>query len=236
MTLAANPAQMFGVFVTRSFHPCSNPRMQPVPPASTKAGSMKLPYHLNHLGTCAAIFLFIVPGNPSWAKDRQAPSRPAGTPAAVSSGRATCSADGQFYAVAAPHGRVHYGRSQDGVILRTFYECQPQALEFSPDGRLLAIAGDFNGRPPRVKIWQVSDGALLCRIETGLRNRLLVFSPDNLLLAVGDGSRLGLWALPKGRMKWLRTTQARISQLSFASDGQAVDAINADGSIQQFRR
>ena len=197
---------------------------------------MKSPYRLSQLGTIAAILLFIVPGNLSRAEDRQVPSSPARTATAPRSELATCSADGEYFAVAAPHGRVHYGRSHDGVILRTFYECQPQVIEFSPDGRLLAIAGDFNGRPARVKIWQITDGALLCKIESGLGNRLLAFSPDNRLLAVGDGSRLGLWELPKGTPKWLRTTPARISRLLFSNDCQTVNAIGADGSNQHFPR
>jgi hypothetical protein len=43
--------------------------------------------------------------------------------------------------LAALDGRLKYSRTADGVTLRTFYQCQPRSVAFSPDGHLLVVAG-----------------------------------------------------------------------------------------------
>ena len=90
---------------------------------------------------------------------------------------ATCSPDGEFFVSATPNGHVKYGRTSDGKILRTWFQCGPKAVVFSPDGRLLAAAGSSSGCPATIKVWRVEDGALLCKIqrETG-NNPPLSFS------------------------------------------------------------
>lgn len=49
--------------------------------------------------------------------------------------------------------------------MRTFYMCKPEAVALSPDGRLLAAAGNSGGSPSKLKVWNVKDGSLLCSFE-----------------------------------------------------------------------
>ena len=149
---------------------------------------------------------------------------------------AACSPDGEFYAVATPNGRIKYGRTQDGATLRTFYQCHPRAVVFSPDGRLLAIADGSNGCPAQLKVWKVADGALLCKMETAMGNSpLLCVSQDGRLLASTDeGSRLNLWQLPQGTLKWSATIPQAITRITFADQGRAVVVVCADGSTKHF--
>src|SRR5688500_17839200 len=110
----------------------------------------------------------------NFAQDASAQPRliPAVTPtilSAVASSKASkladTSADGEFYVCATGHGRIKYGRSEDGVTLRTFYICKPEAVALSPDGRLLAAAGNSGGSSSKLKVWNVKDGSLLCSFE-----------------------------------------------------------------------
>ena len=113
--------------------------------------------------------------------------------------------------------------------------CTPRVLVFSPDGRFLAGAGAACGGPAIIKVWQLPDGALLCKVQTGLENPHMSFSPDGLLLvSTCEGSRINVWQLPKGTPKGSVTTDRPVSRLAFSKDGRTVVAVLADGSIQRF--
>ena len=147
-----------------------------------------------------------------------------------------CSPDGECYVRATLDGRLKYARTIDGVMLRTFYQCHPRSVAFSPDGHLLVCASTSNGRPGRLKVWKLVDGALLCEIETAVvDNSPLCFSPDGHVLAsTGPGSRLNLWQLPQGELKWSATLPRDITRIVFADQGRAVVAICADGTATRF--
>lgn len=149
---------------------------------------------------------------------------------------ATCSPDGEFFVSANPNGHVKYGRTRDGRILRTWYQCHPKAVVFSPDGRLLAAAGDSSGCLANIKVWRVDDGALLCKIQTETgSNPSLSFSSDGLSLATTSGGlQINLWQLPEGSPKWSAPLAQNVSQISFASRDQSVVVIFVNGSSKRF--
>jgi WD40 repeat protein len=147
-----------------------------------------------------------------------------------------CSPDGECYVRATLDGRLKYARTADGVTLRTFYQCHPRSVAFSPDGHLLVCASTSNGRPGRLKVWKLVDGALLCEMETAVVDDApLSFSPDGHVLAsTGPGSRLNLWQLPQGELKWSATLPRDITRIVFADQGRAVVAICTDGSVTRI--
>ena len=101
--------------------------------------------------------------------------------------------------------------------IRTLYDGEPgggtranyesTALAFSPDGKVLAVAGNL----PEIRLWDVADGRLLATLK-GHSERVLAlaFSPDGTLLAssgarssTGTGvagttdSFIHLWGIPQ---------------------------------------
>ena len=105
---------------------------------------------------------------------------------------ATCSPDGEFFVVVTAEGRITYGRTSDGATLRTFYQCHPQAVEFSPDGRFVAYKSAESGRnevyvaafPPTGAKWQVSqDGGVEPRFSRDGKE-LFYFDRENRLTSV----------------------------------------------------
>lgn len=144
-----------------------------------------------------------------------------------------CSADGKFFVLATPDGRLKYTRTADGVTLRTFYHCHPRAAAFSPDGHLLITAGAAQGHPGKIKVWRLPEGALVCQWEAEVTDQLqLRVSPDGLVLA-GNGSdaQLHLWRLPEGTPKRSVPLPRAISQIAFTDEGRSVVAIGLNGSI-----
>ena len=182
----------------------------------------------------AAILLSFSPTGESFAQEHSVkPSHTAtsGPPLAA------CSPDGEFFVVVTAEGRITYGRTSDGATLRTFYQCHPQAVEFSRDGRLLASIGASNGSPARIKVWNVADGKLLWQLKTegGTQVRLdetskgresatlspphlapisdgkaLTFSPDGqwLLAAKHDGETVA-WNIPSLRGELMASVTVR---------------------------
>jgi WD40 repeat protein len=136
------------------------------------------------------------------------------------------SPDGEFFVVVSAQGRLTYGRSSDGATLRTFFQCHARAVEFSRDGRLLACIGESNGCPARIKVWNVDDGKLLCRMQIkGGNDPVLSFSSDGLVLAsTSGGSSVDFWQLPAGTLRSSVTTSQAISALAFSSDGHEIVA------------
>ena len=121
--------------------------------------------------------------------------------------------------------------------MRMFYQCHPRAMVFSPDSRLLAVAGGSDGSPARLKVWEVADGRLLCRVETGVgRDPLMTFSSDCTLMASsGDGIHINLWQLPGGTLQGTLTTSGTpLARLAFSKDCKVVIALCENGSVQRF--
>jgi len=207
---------------------------------------MKLNHSLNTFMSVGTIFLSLNSGAGNFAQDLLA--QPALTLTAIPTTLppstspkapklADSSADGEFYVCATRDGRIKYCRTQDGVTLRTFYMWQPEAVALSPDGRSLAAAGNFNGCRSKIKVWNVKDGSLLCSLETEVGSlSLLRFSPDGMFLAgTTADSRVTLWDLLDGEIKWSETIPKNIFHLAFTSHGcGALVVLCEDGKAVRF--
>src|SRR5688572_12869916 len=146
--------------------------------------------------------------------------------------RADSSSDGQSYACATDAGRIFFGDTQCGIILRTFYICEPVAVALSSDGRLLAAAGKGAGCPSKIKVWDTRNGSLLFTVETEIVGRsLLKFSEDSRLLASSTLRALEVWNLSKDERHSSHSFLKNVSHLTFTGDnGRILVAVCDDGT------
>jgi WD40 repeat protein len=98
----------------------------------------------------------------------------------------------------------------------------PSRIQFSPDGALLAGAGEGGS----IRSWEVASGkdAGSLHGHTGAV-RCVVFSPDgNWLAAGGDDKSVRLYDLATGESQKLATPNL-INQVAFSPDGRALAAV-----------
>ncbi len=96
-------------------------------------------------------------------------------------------------------------------------------LAFSPDGSLLAVAGDR-----RVRLIALADGAVRLTLDIPERARAVAFSPASDRLAVADRAKLvHLFALPGGaRLRTLRGPSDVARAIAFSPDGALIVTAN----------
>lgn len=141
------------------------------------------------------------------------------------------SPDGAQFAASAKN-EVKLYNAKTGKLIRVFgkHLYEVPALEFSPDGTMLASGGEFSS--DFLKVWDVATGALLRTIkghEFGIR--ATAFSPDNKLVAtISIDGTAKIWSLETGQA--IRTFSANVEQLNdggFSSDGRTFLTIAFDG-------
>lgn len=181
------------------------------------------------IGACFALMLSLALGINGIAQDSRE------TPSADSIPVLTASSpDGEFYLIAGSDGRIKFVCLEDGGLERTIYHCNPRGAVFSSDGKFLATAGLSNGRPAKLKIWNVADGHFLREIETEVHNEIqLCFSPNGKYLASSDsGSRVNLWEVATGLLKQSVQANTNVTHLFFSKHGEILVAIYSDGSTR----
>lgn len=181
------------------------------------------------VGVCFALMLSLAVGVDGIAQEAR------GTPSAGSIPILTaCSQDGEFYLLARPDGRIKFVRLEDGSTVRTIYHCNPRGAVFSSDGRYIATAGLSNGRPAKVKIWNVADGCFVREIETEVRSDIrLSFSPDGKYLAsTASRLRIHLWEVETGSLKQSVQANTNVARLFFSRRGEILVAVHCDGSAR----
>ncbi|MGA2505538.1 MAG: WD40 repeat domain-containing protein [Anaerolineales bacterium] len=142
---------------------------------------------------------------------------------------AVYSPDGGILAVASSVGISLYKSSSLELIQFIDTNNPVNSIAFSPDGRTMVSGNDDSS----VRLWRVSDGALLMTME-GHTDRVtsVAFSPDGQTVASGSADfTVRLWRLSDG--KPINNIYARYKSLgvTFSTDGKMVASWGTEISI-----
>jgi WD40 repeat protein len=146
------------------------------------------------------------------------------------------SPNGLLLATAALRDPVRIWDAATGKEQRRVFNVQAysdDAVAFSPNGKLLAIASfsrDFGGL---ARVCSVKDGRELARFRLSTGASSVAFSPDSLLLAVGEqGSMARIWELVSGR-EVVRVIQgSSVHSIAFSANGQYLATAGEDGTVR----
>lgn len=144
------------------------------------------------------------------------------------------SPDGQILAAgtAAVNQNLYFFRVADGALIRTVaaHSNGTTGVAFTPDGALL-VSG---GRDRNVKLWRVSDGALVNTLNHGIRVISVAVSPDGQVAASGSSSgEIKLWRVADGALLGILTGHTDyVFSLAFSADGSVLASGGADESVR----
>jgi WD40 repeat protein len=119
-----------------------------------------------------------------------------------------------------------------GRKLRSFDQIRIYRLVFSPDGKMLAAAGDQG-----VIVWSVADGSELSNTRTSyLGGRNVAFSPDSRILAYEFGETVNLLEMPGARELNTLQHSSDVKGFAFLPDGHSLITVimsgqNTDGPL-----
>jgi WD40 repeat protein len=138
----------------------------------------------------------------------------------------------------APDGRTLASTSDDHTVRlwdvsRQEMVCEFQqegsqsVADFTPDGKLLAVAGYGGGT---VQIWDLASKKEVVQLTPGYRAR---FSTDGRLLAAGAGGHVRLWDVATWQhVATLRSRTDEILCLAFAPDSRTLAVGEAEGTLR----
>jgi WD40 repeat protein/serine/threonine protein kinase len=152
------------------------------------------------------------------------------------------SPDGRLLAVAGMTSGADQGRTYTGLVevwdidsgqrvLRIAgHADEVRSVTFSPDSALLLTAS----LDDTVKLWQVSDGALVQTFSHNNAVEYAVFSPDGqTVLTSGTRVPATLWNVQSGlRIRSFSTNDSSVRGASFSPDGTRVATADLDGSLR----
>lgn len=110
------------------------------------------------------------------------------------------------------------------------------ALDFSPDGKLLATGSGDPSRSGQLKIWNVADGTLAQDIKNAHSDTVLGvdFSPDGKLLVSGAADKfVKVWNPAEGKLvKSFEGHTHQVLGVGFRREGRTVASAGADNNIK----
>jgi WD40 repeat protein/tRNA A-37 threonylcarbamoyl transferase component Bud32 len=106
-----------------------------------------------------------------------------------------------------------------------------RCVAFSPDGGLLAAAGDGS----MIYLWETATGKPRSGWPAAGRIQSLAFSKDGALLACGaDDRRVRVWDMATGKQRYLSTADASLWCVAFTPDGHALVSADREGAVKQY--
>src|SRR5262245_59883125 len=79
------------------------------------------------------------------------------------------SSNGQIIATLAPNNKILI-TDCGGNLVRKFYHCAPVTGKFSMDGLFICAAGRGVGGSGSLKVWRVSDGTLVAKMDNDMND------------------------------------------------------------------
>jgi hypothetical protein len=115
------------------------------------------------------------------------------------------------------------------------------AIDFSPDGNLMATGGSYRGRDLTVKIWNPLSGETIKTLQTSNTYGIddLAFSPDGKILATGTDTysnfpgNVELWNTADWSLLW--RLPGKGFQLAFSPDGEFLVALRDQNAMDIWR-
>jgi len=146
--------------------------------------------------------------------------------------------DGAELAASGYH-EVTIWNATNGVLLRRIANApqQIQALAYSPNGQLLALAGGNPGRSGEIKLVHPQTGAILRTLASANDFFLtLAFSPDGQrLIAGGADNTIRLFDVVSGKEQYRLEQHADwVMSLAFAPDGEHFASASRDKTARSF--
>jgi WD40 repeat protein len=123
-------------------------------------------------------------------------------------------------------------RVADGSLIRriTAHNNGTTCVAFTPDGSLLVSGGgDYT-----LKLWRVSDGALVKELNQGAHVISLAVSPDGRVVAAGDSSgKIRLWRLAdEAQIGGFAAHTEYVFSLAFSANGSMLASGGGDESLK----
>ncbi|MEU9473952.1 helix-turn-helix domain-containing protein [Streptomyces avermitilis] len=151
---------------------------------------------------------------------------------ALGTSRAALSPDGTRLAIAGGKGSVRIWHLKTGALhtVHTGHGRSVRTLEFSPDGRTLAVAG-IGASDEQVTLLDSATGRTQHSIKPNGGLQSLAFSPDGHTLATASGSKgvVKTWDARTGQLQDSFRIGSAVASLAFSSEGRTLATSSVRG-------